>query len=99
MVLYPIMYMLSTAFRPQDQISDPSVLWIPKELILTNVAEVWNAMNYPEVLGKTITVNLICSVLQVITCSITGYGLHVLILIQKLLFGIDLQIIAPVQII
>lgn len=100
-VLYPIMYMLSTAFRPQDQISDPSVLWIPKELILTNVAEVWNAMNYPEVLGKTITVNLICSVLQVITCSITGYGFARFdFKFKKLLFGIViLQIIVPVQII
>ena len=29
-ILYPLIFMLSTAFRPNEQMNDPSVVWIPK---------------------------------------------------------------------
>ena len=30
-ILYPMIFMISTAFRPSDQMNDPSIIWLPKE--------------------------------------------------------------------
>lgn len=99
-IMYPILYMLSTSLRPQEQMTDPSVMWIPKNVIFTNFADTWNAMNYPSVFMNTVLVNVICSITQVITCSITGYGFARFKFKGKgLMFGVVvLQIIVPVQI-
>lgn len=100
-IMYPILYMISTSIRPQEEMTDPSVMWIPKTVIFSNFTDTWNAMNYPNVFKNTVTVNVICSLLQVVTCSITGYGFARFNFKGKgLMFGIViLQIIVPVQII
>ncbi|MCM1298705.1 MAG: ABC transporter permease subunit [Firmicutes bacterium] len=100
-ILYPILFMISCAFRPQSEMNDPSVMWIPKNFIFSNIQEVWSYINYPQLMWNTLSVNLLCSLFQVITCSITGYGFaRFNFKFKKLLFGIViLQIIVPVQII
>ena len=100
-ILYPMLYMLSTAIRPQTEMSDPSVMWIPKEVIFSNFVDVWVAMNFPKVLLQTILVNVVCSMIQVVTCGVTGYGFARFKFKGKgLMFGIViLQIIVPVQVI
>lgn len=100
-IMQPMLYMISTAIRPQSEMSDPSVMWIPKTVTLGNLQDVWAATNYPALIGNTLLVNIICSVLQVVTCSITGYGFARFKFKGKsLMFGIVImQIIVPVQII
>ncbi|MGN0598062.1 MAG: carbohydrate ABC transporter permease [Ruminiclostridium sp.] len=100
-IMQPMLYMISTAIRPQSEMSDPSVMWIPKTVTLSNIQDVWAATNYPALIGNTLLVNIICSVLQVVTCSITGYGFARFKFKGKsLMFGIVImQIIVPVQII
>ncbi len=73
-ILYPIIFMLSTAFRPNEQMNDPSIVWIPKSFTLQNMQDTFNIMDYGHTVLKTIRLNLIASLLQVVTCSITGYG-------------------------
>ncbi len=73
-ILYPLIFMISTAFRPNDQMNDPSIVWIPKSLTLDNIRETWDVMKYGSTVLNTIKLNLVASVLQVITCAITGYG-------------------------
>jgi multiple sugar transport system permease protein len=99
-ILYPLIFMLSTAFRPAEQMNDPSVVWLPKSLTLSNIEEVWGVMNFDATLINTIFLNLVASVLQVLTCSITGYGFARFKFKGKsLLFGIViLMIIVPPQI-
>lgn len=100
-ILYPIIYMVSTSLRPQSEMSDPSVMWIPKTLRLENFAEVWDAIKYPKTLWDTLVLNIVSSVLQVGTCALTGYGFARFKFKGKnFLFAIVLlQIIVPVQII
>lgn len=100
-ILYPILFMISCAFRPQSEMNDPSVMWIPKTLIFSNVTDVWKATKYPSLLLNTVLVNLVSSVLQVVTCAVTGYGFaRFKFKFKGLLFGIViLQIIVPIQII
>lgn len=100
-ILYPILYMISTSLRPQVEMNDPSIMWIPKTIRLENFVEVWKAIEYPQALWNTLVLNIISSVLQVGTCALTGYGFARFRFKGKgLMFAIVLlQIIVPVQII
>ncbi|MCM1165424.1 MAG: carbohydrate ABC transporter permease [Lachnospiraceae bacterium] len=100
-ILYPIMYMISASLRPQAEMTDPSVMWIPKTIRLENFKEVWSAINYPNVLWSTITLNVVASVLQVAACAVTGYGFaRFQFKGKKALFALVLlQIIVPPQVI
>ena len=73
-ILYPLIFMFSTAFRPNAQMNDPSIVWIPKTFTLQNIRETWDVMKYGATVLNTVKLNLVASVLQVITCAITGYG-------------------------
>lgn len=100
-ILYPILYMISTSLRPQSEMSDPSVMWIPKSIRFENFVEIWKAIDYPKTIWNTLILNIVSSVLQVGTCALTGYGFARFKFKGKnFLFAIVLlQIIVPVQII
>ena len=73
-IIYPLLFMLSTAFRPRAQMTDPTIMWIPKSFTLSNIKETAAAMQFGTTLVNTLTLNIGCSVLQVLTCALTGYG-------------------------
>ena len=100
-IMYPILFMISAAIRPQAEMNDPSIMWIPKTFIFSNITETWNAIAYPKLLWNTLSVNIVCSLLQVVTCSITGYGFaRFKFKLRGILFIIViLQIIVPTQIV
>lgn len=99
-IMYPILYMISSSLRPQAQMNDPSVMWIPKSIRLENFKEVWEVIDYPKVLWNTIQLNIVASVLQVGACALTGYGFaRFSFKGKKVLFAlVILQIIVPPQI-
>lgn len=74
-ILYPLIYMFSTAFRPNVQMTDPSVIWLPKSLTFSNMLDVIGIMDFGPTLWNTVKLNLVCSLLSVVTCALTGYGL------------------------
>ncbi len=73
-LLYPLIYMVSMAFRPQSEILDPSVIWIPRTFTLDNLKSVMEVMNYGGALVNTFFISVVSSLLSVISCSIVGYG-------------------------
>ena len=100
-VMYPILYMISAAIRPQAEMNDPSIVWIPKTFTFSNIQDVWTAIDYPSLVWQTFYVNIICCLLQVVTCSITGYGFARFKFKGKgiLFMIVVMQIIVPTQII
>lgn len=100
-ILKPMLFMISCAFRPQFEMNDPSIMWIPKTLIFSNFTDIWTATHMGDVLINTIMVNVVCSLLQVVTCAVTGYGFaRFKFKGRGLLFVIViLQIIVPTQVI
>lgn len=100
-VLYPLIFMLSAAFMPKAQMDDPTVLWIPKSVTMQNVKDVMRITDFWGTLKNTLVLNVVCSILQVITCAITGYGFaRFNFKLKKLLFGIVIMMImVPPQII
>jgi len=100
-ILYPILYMVTTSIKPQFDTTDTTIMWIPKTVRFKNFAEAFTAMEYPRVFKNTVFVNVGCSLIQVVTLSITGYGFaRFKFKGRNILFGIViLQMIVPIQII
>lgn len=73
-VMYPVLYMLSMAFRPVEQMYNPNVVWIPLSFTLDNMKQVWEFMDFPKAFATTIYLDVVCAVLQTAVCCVVGYG-------------------------
>ena len=100
-ILYPLIYMLSCAFRSQEDMNDPTVMWIPRHFTLKILRQTWDAMDFTHTFFNTLFLNIGCSLVQVMTCAVTGYGFARFRFKGKnALFGLVLmQILVPPQII
>jgi multiple sugar transport system permease protein len=104
-IMYPILFMVSTAIRPQEQMIDPSIMWIPRSLRFENFSEAFTGVTTGQgnegLIFNTFLINIGASILQVIVCALTGYGFaRFKFKGRNLLFGIViLQMIVPVQVI
>ncbi|MDE6538620.1 MAG: carbohydrate ABC transporter permease [Ruminococcus sp.] len=100
-IMYPIIYMISCAFRDSADMNDPSVMWMPKHLTLDVMRDTIKAMDFGNALKNTLFLNTGCAVVQVISCAVTGYGFARFDFIgKKILFGIVIMmILVPPQVI
>lgn len=73
-LLYPVIYMLSIAFRPVSEVMDPGIVWIPRHLTFDNLKTTFKVMNYPEALLNTVSIGVISAMLQLVSCAVAGYG-------------------------
>ncbi len=74
-ILYPLLFMCSMAFRSTADISDPSVIWIPRHFTLQNLSDALRFMKYGETLKNTFSLGIVSSLLQIVSCALVGYGL------------------------
>ena len=72
--LFPVLYMISVAFRAPDSVNDPSVIWIPRALSLQSLRETVALMNYGHALMKTLAMTVPSTLAAVLSCSVIGYG-------------------------
>ncbi|MBO4492805.1 MAG: carbohydrate ABC transporter permease [Ruminococcus sp.] len=100
-IMYPLLYMISCAFRERADMSDPTVMWIPRHYTLKVIRETMEAMDYWETMWNTLVLNIGCSIVQVFSCALTGYGFaRFNFKGRKLLFGIVIMmILVPAQVI
>lgn len=100
-ILYPLIFMVSAAFRPRADMADPTVLWIPRSLTMQNIKDVIRAMDFWNTLGNTLVLNIGCSLVQVAACALTGYGFARFKFKGRsiLFFVVILMILVPPQII
>ncbi|REE56446.1 multiple sugar transport system permease protein [Paenibacillus taihuensis] len=73
-LVFPILFMLSDAFKPVGQNYDPSVIWIPKSFTFENVTDALKVMDIWKTLGNTFAVSITSALLQVVSCLLIGYG-------------------------
>lgn len=106
-ILTPLMFMISYGFRESGDMNDPTVMWIPRNLTLKVMKQTIDAMGLTNPIAdrqnplfNTVVLNLGCSLMQVLTCAITGYGFaRFKFKGRDLLFGIViLMILVPTQI-
>lgn len=100
-ILYPLLFMISCAFRERGDMNDPTVMWIPRHFTLNAIKETASAMNLGKTLANTIVINVGCSLFQVLTTAVTGYGFARFRFRGKnILFGtVILMILVPPQVI
>ena len=100
-IMYPLIYMISCSFRERSDMSDPTVMWIPRHYTLKVIAETLDAMDYWKTLGNTLLLNIGCSLVQVVSCAVTGYGFARFKFKGKKLFFVIvvMMILVPTQVI
>ncbi len=73
-ILYPVAYSLSVSIREIDDMMDPTVIWLPKNLTLDNIRFVLGSTDFVGAFFRSLLLSLSCSVLQMFSCAVTGYG-------------------------
>lgn len=72
--LYPLLYMISRSFMTLDDLLDTSINWLPSELNLQNFAIAGTSMKFWSALTDTVIVCGVPTIINVVMCSIVGYG-------------------------
>lgn len=100
-ILYPLIYMVSCAFREKSDMNDPTVMWLPRHYTIDIIRETMEAMDFWNTLLNTLKLNIGCSLVQVFSCAVTGYGFaRFRFKGKKLLFGVVIMmILVPPQVI
>lgn len=73
--LFPILYMLITAFQSVNSASDPTVVWLPKQLSLDGFRGAIKYLDYWKSAAETLIITVFSTVSMLISCSMAGYGL------------------------
>ncbi|OMF21803.1 hypothetical protein BK133_27705 [Paenibacillus sp. FSL H8-0548] len=73
-LLYPLLYMLSMALRRPEEAMDPSVIWIPKTLTLSNFTDALRVMDFWDALQNSLIIGIGCGLLDVLSCAFVAYG-------------------------
>lgn len=74
-ILYPLLSKIVLVFMDSADLSDYTVIWVPKHFTLYNITTVAKIMDYGTVLLRTIGICALISVLQVFVTTISAYGL------------------------
>ena len=73
-LLYPVLFLLSNAFRdPVDRL-DPTVIWIPKTFTLNNFVLADQMLDFKSSIMKTVTILVPSVIIQVFVCLMVAYG-------------------------
>ncbi len=73
-ILYPVLFTLSTSIKSYDDMVNPMVVWIAQRPNILNFIEAFNKIKYDEGLMNTLTIVIPTAFLQVFSCAFAGYG-------------------------
>jgi multiple sugar transport system permease protein len=73
-MLYPVFFMLSLAFKAIVDVYDPTVIWIPKNFSLQPLNYALQILSYQRSLVNTLWVLIPSVLLQIFSTLITAYG-------------------------
>jgi multiple sugar transport system permease protein len=74
LILQPIMNKLSLSFMKERDLYDPTILVVPRNFTTENYRLVSNLIDYWRVLGHSLGISALSSILQVTFCTLVGYG-------------------------
>lgn len=73
--IYPLLEMISKSFMSVKDLVNPLIIWVPSELDTTNYEKALHVLNFWESVKTTLYVSTLPSLLQMLSCSLVGYGL------------------------
>lgn len=71
----PLLSILSTSFMSLEDLLDPGVIWLPSSFSFDNYKQAMEVMNYWDSIIDSFIVAGVPTLLQVVSCSVVGYGL------------------------
>lgn len=74
-ILFPLIYAISSSLLTKSQLVDPSIVWVPKYISFSAYLDAWNYMDYGNTILYTVKIVLLSTVFQLLSCSLAGYGL------------------------
>lgn len=73
-MLFPFFWMFSSSFKPDADIFNFPIQWIPEHPYPQNYIRAWNTIHYGRLLFNTIFLTVMITSLQVLTCTLAGYA-------------------------
>jgi ABC-type sugar transport system, permease component len=73
-LLYPVLFLLSNAFRAPIDKLDPTVIWIPKHWTLQNFVLADKVIGFAPSLLRTLGMMIPSVIIQVFVCLVVAYG-------------------------
>jgi len=74
MIIQPILNKISVSFMEEGDLYNPMVISIPEHFTVSNYVLATDFMGYGESLKNTFLISLSIAVLQIIVCTLVGYG-------------------------
>jgi len=101
MIIQPILNKISVSFMTEEDLYDPVVVNIPAHFTTENYQLASEIMSYKEAFKNSMVISLTIAILQVVVCTLVGYGLARYDFPGKnILFGcVLLMIVVPPQVI
>nr|PZN06639.1 MAG: carbohydrate ABC transporter permease [Caldicoprobacter oshimai] len=93
-ILYPLIVKFSVSIMDEMDLYDMTVRYVPKHFTLKNYETVWEYMRYPEAFMNSLRLSLLTSIMQLISCTLIGYGFaRFNFPLKNLLFGLVIAIL------
>lgn len=73
-LLYPILFLLSNAFRDPIDRLDPTIIWLPKTFTFNNFVLADELIGFKDSILKTISILIPSVIIQVFVCLMVAYG-------------------------
>ena len=98
-VLYPLLYMISTAIKTEADFLDVSHQWIAMQFTWENFRVAFGALDFFNSLKKTFSIQVFSAIIEVFICSFVAYGFARFDFKAKKLasFILILSLLIPVQ--
>ncbi len=74
LILQPILDKISISFKAEEDLYNPMVISIPENFTTDNYTIASELMNYGKTLGNTFLISLTIALVQIIMCTLVGYG-------------------------
>ncbi len=99
-VLYPIFSAISTAIKQDVAFYDVSLYWLPKYVTWENFKIAFESMDYAKAILRTMSLDVVSAVIEIIMCAIIAYGFARFEFKGKKIFEFLLMatIIIPIQV-
>ena len=72
--VFPILYLIVSAIQDPATANDPSIVWVPKALSLTNFENAISELNYLSAFGLTFFITVFGVLAVLASCSMACYG-------------------------
>ena len=66
--------MITMSIRPYNEVKDPLIVWIPRSFTFQTILDVSAQMKFGNALKNTALVFVVSALIEVLSCSLAGYG-------------------------